>query len=164
MSSDSMANLVSASAGRVFHKEESSKEENTKEHLSSVQLYRSTDGKGSTDDSVVNSTMDTKDRRSQAQRNTRLRQDIEIDEYLFSLINEGLVNFKFKAWHARCIYTLGIERYNSVLLDIRDAVSRGKQGSGKPISNPAALFAYKLKGTMQLHAKNQLMNQGVIES
>lgn len=143
------------SARDIIHKEEKeAKRRNTEDQLTNVQMDRCTD-EGSTNDSLVKRTNDTIGRRSQASMPSHVqsRKDIEIDQYLFELISQGLVSIKFKAWHCRAIYTIGLERYNAVVLDVREAVLRGKEGSGRRIDNPAALLSYKMKGTLQYHAK-----------
>lgn len=129
--------------------------------MADVQMNICTDGKGSTVDSLVKRTMDTKGKRSQATtpQYIQQRKDIEIDQYIFELITQGLVDQKWKRYHCDCIYKIGIERYNSVVLDVREAVLCGKEGRGKLINSPAALLSYKLKGTMQLHYKQQFMRE-----
>ena len=143
----------------VIHKKKEAKK-NTKEHMSHDHMNNRTN-EGSTQDSVVNSTNETNVKRSQdtTPRYALQRKHVEIDQYLFNLIEEGLIVLQYKAWHAKCIYTLGLERYNCVVLDVREAVLRGKEGSGKVINSPAALLGYNLKGLMQLHARNKFYRE-----
>jgi hypothetical protein len=154
---DSVGNI--AAARGVFHKEKSTKKENTKGQLPIGQLYNRTIGEGSTPDTKVNSINDTIDNSSQdPERHKRQRKASEIDDYLFSLVMDGLVAEDFISWHAYCLYTLGHERYHAVVLDLRRSVERG-QLSGKIVTSPMKLFAYKLKGRLQLHARQQFYRE-----
>lgn len=144
------------SIDRVIHNKKVAKKK-TNDQSSNVQMYNSTIGKGSTHDSNVNSTNDTNDEGSQAFKkdHRQKRKDIEIDQYIMRLVHEGLVPHGYRRYHCKAIYTIGLERYHMIILDIRHAVECGKNGSGKPINNPGALLSYKVKGTLQLHAKEQ---------
>lgn len=145
----------------IIHKEEKEpKRRNTKDHMTNVQMDICTD-EGSTHDSLVKRTMDTKDISSQATtpQHIQARKDIEIDQYIFELITQGLVSHQFKAYHCKVIYAIGLDRYNVLVLDVRDAVSRGKEGTGRRVENPAALLSYKAQGAMQLHFKRQWVRE-----
>lgn len=148
------------SIGNIIHKEKEAKRK-TKDQLSIVQLNNSTIGKDSTVDSEVNSTIDTIGEGSQATipGYIQKRKDIEIDQYIMGLMSDGLIPQSYRRYHCKAIYTIGIERYNMIVIDVRDAVMSGKSGTSKPINNPAALLAYKVKGTLQLHAKQQWMRE-----
>jgi hypothetical protein len=147
---------------KLIHNEKKEpKKRNTKEHMTNGQMDKWTN-EGSTNGTEVNRTYDTIDKRGSQDiipLNVRSRKHVEIDEYLFNLVEEGLVDYQYKAWHCKCIYTLGLERYNSIVLDIREAIVRGKEGSGKVVATPKALFGYQLKGHMQLHAKRKFMRE-----
>jgi hypothetical protein len=159
---DSFKELAAGRRAVSFPQKKKKQKENTKEHLSIVHMYNSTIGKGSTEDSKVNSTNDTKGKRSQdPARPKRLQLDIEIDHYLLSLLNEGFIADQWRAWHAGAIYKLGFERYHATVLDVRrakeDCDSQGKK------CDIMRLLAYKIKGRLELHAKEQLQREGYIE-
>lgn len=139
----------------LIHKKKEAKK-NTEGHMANDHMD-SRPYEGSTKDTRVNSTKDTKGKRNQATtpRYVQQRKHVEIDQYLFNLITDGLINPQYKAWHAKCIYTLGWERYNAVVLDVRESILRGKEGSGRVVDQPAALLGYKMKGLMQLHAREK---------
>lgn len=77
---------------------------------------------------------------------TRLnaRKNAEIDDYLISLLMEGIIDEAYWKFHTKCIYTLSHERYNQLVIEAR---------SGR---NPKHLLAFKLKGSMELHYKKQI--------
>ena len=150
------------SIGKIIHNEKKEpKKRNTEVQLSTVLLDNSTT-EGITKDSIVNRTKDAEDNRGQDNSTTynrRQRKHIEIDQYVFSLIDEGLVAMSYKPWHCKVIYTIGLERYNTVVLELRGSIERGKTGHGKRIDNPKAMLAYILKGHMQLHAMHQFTRE-----
>jgi hypothetical protein len=77
---------------------------------------------------------------------TRLnaRRNAEIDDFLISLLMEDIIDEAFWKFHTKCVYTLGLECYNQLLVEAR---------SGR---NPKHLFAFKLKGALELHFKKQI--------
>jgi hypothetical protein len=155
--------MATDSIRQVIHKKrKEAKEKNTKEHLSNVQMNICTNGKGSTQESIVNSTNDTNDASGQdiPPSFVQQRKDIELDYYLHGLIAEGLVDRKFMAWHCRAVGVLTLYRYNLIVLNVREAVQRGQDGRGKPIRQPAYLLSSKVKGMLQLEAKHQFYSEG----
>jgi hypothetical protein len=77
---------------------------------------------------------------------TRLnaRRNAEIDDFLISLLMEDIIDEAYWKFHTKCIYTLGLECYNQLLVEAR---------SGR---TPKNLFAFKLKGALELHYKKQI--------
>jgi hypothetical protein len=149
----------------VIHKEEKeSKRRNTKGQLPYVHKDIRTNGKGSTHDSQVNSTIDTKGDTSQGEPPSfvQSRKDVELDYYMHSLVIEGLIDFDFVSWHCGAYGTLGAQRYNMLVLKVRRAVAAGKEGRAKPIRLPAHLLSGKVKGALQLHAREQYYSEGEV--
>lgn len=147
----------------VFHKEEKeAKRRKTKGHMPYDHMDNSTNGKGSTQDSIVNGTNDTNGDKSQhiPPSFVQQRKDIELDYYMHSLVIEGLVDFEFVSWHCGAVNTLGMYRYNLIVLKVRRAVAAGREGRARPIRQPAHLFAGKVKGALQLHAREQFYSEG----
>lgn len=68
----------------------------------------------------------------------------EIDDYLISLLMEDIIDEAYWKFHTKCVYTLGLQQYNQLLVEAR---------SGR---NPKHLFAFKLKGAIELHYKKQI--------
>jgi hypothetical protein len=85
--------------------------------------------------------------KSQAQKvQTRLnaRRNAEIDDFLIALVMEGIIDEDYWKFHTKCVYTLGLDRYNTLLIEAR---------AGR---TPKNLFAFKLKGALELHYKKQI--------
>lgn len=123
-----------SSVGSFFHKEKRSKKENIKGQLSNSQLHNYTIGKGST---TSTKPQEANANRSETDKAARRRQAAKIDAYLSELLMEGIVSVDWLPWHAKCIYTLSLERYNLIVIQARN----GKQ--------PAKLLSDKLKGAME---------------
>ena len=77
---------------------------------------------------------------------TRLnaRKNAEIDDYLISLLMEGIIDELYWKFHTKCVYTLSLASYNQLVVEAR---------SGR---NPKHLLAFKLKGAIELHYKKQI--------
>lgn len=86
---------------------------------------------------------------ARAERRAQSIKTLEIDEYLFGLVMEGLLSEDFMAYGAKCCYTLGLQRVNTIVLQVRQA-DCSKEGQSK-----MKLLAWKLNGAMQLHFKKQ---------
>lgn len=69
--------------------------------------------------------------------------NFEIDEYLFQLINEGMIDERFVPFYAKACHVLGIQTINRLKINAFNGKDRQK------------LFAYKVKGAMQLHYKQE---------
>lgn len=142
-------NLGDILAGRqkVFHKE-SSKENQRKRPIAN----RPIDLKGRVAHMATNGNSETQpmandgpigdDRKSNSRINARKNQ--EIDEYLLPLLMEGMIAEDYWKFHTKAIYTLGLDRYNQLVIESREGKS------------PQKLLAWKVKGAIELHFKKQL--------
>lgn len=72
------------------------------------------------------------------------RKNAEIDEFLIALLMDNVIDESYWKFHTKCVYTLGLDRYNQLVVEAR---------SGR---NPKHLLAFKLKGAIELHFKKQL--------
>lgn len=86
-----------------------------------------------------------KDRKQQLR--VRSRKNAEIDERLLSLVMEGLIDEDYWKFHTKCVYVLGIQKYNQLVIESRE----GKK--------PKHLLAFKLKGALELHYKKQIFKK-----
>lgn len=130
---------------------ESSKEKqkNIGTDLSIVHMYKS---KGSTkpnipQDNINRGTVDklnktTKESQPEPVR-VASRKNAELDQYLLSLLMEGIIDEAFWKWHAKAIHTLGLSTYNRIVIVARDG------------DHPTKLLSYMVKGALQLKAKQQ---------
>ena len=76
------------------------------------------------------------------ERSKRALLNAEIDEFLDSLIRDGMTNEAYRGYVAKSIYTLGLQKVNEL---------RIKALNGK---SPQHLFNSKIKGALELHRKN----------
>lgn len=125
----------------VFHKE-SSKENKRPKALS----LKDKSFRVAKDVSKDNSKSDERPKPQAQQAQTRLnaRRNAEIDDFLISLVMEGIIDEAYWKFHTKCVYTLGLDRYNQLLIEAR---------AGR---TPKNLFAFKLKGSLELHFKKQI--------
>lgn len=65
----------------------------------------------------------------------------QIDEFLEQLINEEMIDERFIPFYAKACHALGIQTVNRLKINALNGNNRQK------------LFAYKVKGAMQLHDK-----------
>lgn len=77
----------------------------------------------------------------------RSRKNAEIDEFLIQLLMDELIDEAYWKFHTKCMHTLGIQKYNSLVVEAR---------AGR---NPKHLLAFKLKGALELHFKKQLYRE-----
>ncbi len=82
-------------------------------------------------------------------RNLLARKNAEIDDFIRILVLDGMIDVNFTAWHAKCIHLLGMQEYNQILIQAR----------GADANKPPQLFAFKLKGALQLQAKREFYRQ-----
>lgn len=82
-----------------------------------------------------------------AEARIRSRKNAEIDEFLISLLMEGLIDEAYWKFHTKCVHTLGLRTYNQLVVEAR---------SGRI---PKNLLAFKLKGAIELHYKKQLYRE-----
>lgn len=80
-------------------------------------------------------------------RLTRQLKNFEIDEFLFICSNQGLIATGFEAYFAKACHTLGLER----IARLKHQSLEGRE--------PQKLFAYKVKGALQLHFKRIYDNE-----
>jgi hypothetical protein len=73
----------------------------------------------------------------------KLRKNSEIDHFLFKLMELGLINEQYWAFHAKAIHTLGVQFCNRLAINALN---------GK---TPQQLYAVKIKGALQVHYKEQ---------
>lgn len=93
---------------------------------------------------------------ARAERRSRAIKTLEIDDYLFKLVMEGLLDEDFIPYGAKACYTLGLQRVNAIVLQVRDAKCDPAKGQSK-----TKLLAWKLNGAIQLFYKRQLYEQSV---
>lgn len=69
--------------------------------------------------------------------------NFEIDQYLYLLINEGMIDENYIPFYAKACHTLGIPTVNRLKINAVNGQYKQK------------LFAYKVKGALQLHFKQE---------
>lgn len=82
-------------------------------------------------------------RQSDVERTRNQLKNFEIDEYLNQLIMEQMIDERFVPFYAKACHTLGIQTVNRLKINSVNGNNRQK------------LFAYKVKGAMQLHFKQE---------
>lgn len=136
------------SIGRIFHKESSKEKlktkglmplgkrkgerlkENTKVH-SQMQMPNVQQTKG---EQHIN-------RELSSYRLEKLRKNAEIDSFLEQLLTENIINKDYFAFHAKAIHTLGLPACRKIYIQSLNG------------ETPQRLYAYKIKGALQLHFK-----------
>lgn len=68
----------------------------------------------------------------------------QIDQYLFELVSNGLVDINFKAWFAKAIHTLGLQEVNYIVINVKQTQN---------CTNRQKLLSYKIKGALNYHYK-----------
>lgn len=136
---DSLKSLASGSAERVFHKEKSSKKENKRTKGLSPIGYR----EGST---ATAKTQEANGNRSATEAAAKRRKAAQVDDYLYGLVMEGIVDLNYISWHAKAIYALTITRYNVLVVIAR----RG--------TTPQKLLVHKVKSALEYQSN---ANRGV---
>lgn len=84
---------------------------------------------------------------ARAERRSRSIKALQIDDYVFQLVMEGLVDEDYSPFAAKCCTVLGLQRVHKIVLQVRQ---------GEKVQNPQRLLAWKLNGALQLHYKKQL--------
>lgn len=69
--------------------------------------------------------------------------NFEIDEYLDELVVSGMIDQNFVPFYAKACHVLGIQTINRLKVNAMNGNSKQK------------LFAYKVKGALQLHYKRE---------
>ena len=137
----------------LFHKKkESNKKQYAKGQSPIDQLDNRTIGEGSTQgyetqEAPAPEVEGLLHNRNEAKSRTRNQIiNFEIDEFLFNLLNEGLIEAEFVSYYAKACHTLGIPMVNRLAINARNG------------NQPTRLFAYKVKGALQLHYKQLYLN------
>lgn len=73
--------------------------------------------------------------------------NFEIDEYLYQLVSEGMITEQFMPYFAKACHVLGISTVNRLKINAINGNDRQK------------LFAYKIKGALQLHYKREYLDK-----
>lgn len=80
-------------------------------------------------------------------RLAQMRKNSEIDSFLNDLLIEGLINAEYWSFHAKACHALGLSLCNRLAINARNGM------------NSQRLYAYKIKGALQVHYKQQYDNQ-----
>lgn len=91
--------------------------------------------------------------KAKAERRAQSIKTLEIDDFLFGLVIDDLLNEEYIPYAAKCCYTLGLQHVNKIVLQVRQAQCNGEGQSKKK------LLSWKLKGAMGLHFKRQYYEQ-----
>lgn len=135
----------------IIHKERSKEKPKTKGLKA---LDQRPQAKGLKEGSTVQSQMpmsneqQTKGEQLSKYRLEKLRKNSEIDNYLYGLLNENLINIEYWSFHAKAVHTLGINFCNMLAINARNG------------SKPQQLYAFKIKGAMQVHYKRLFDQEG----
>lgn len=132
------------SIGSFIHKE-SSKEKLKTKGLKPLDQRQQTKGlkENSTGKSLMQTSIEqqTKGEHLSKHRLEKLRKNSEIDQFLFKLMEMGLINEAYWSFHAKAIHTLGIQFCNRLAINSLNGTT------------PQKLYATKIKGAMQVHYK-----------
>ena len=146
-----MPNQQPQSLKEVIHKKSVQKKQEAKGLSPIGQLDNRTIGEGSTAgyqsqaptapeaDELLDNRTSSKSR----SRNQML--NFEIDEFICQLLDEQMIDDNFVAYYAKACHTLGISTINRLRINAMNG------------NNPQRLFAYKVKGALQLHFKRQYL-------
>ena len=128
----------------VFHKERSKENKRSKALSLKDKRYRVANERPNR-----NSKSDERQKTLAERTQTRLnaRRNAEIDDYLIALLMEGVIDEAYWKFHTKCIYTIGLDKYNALLVESR---------SGRNVKH---LLAFKLKGALELHFKKQIYRE-----
>lgn len=138
----------STSIREVIHKKSNQKKQKVKGQLPNGLLDNRTIGEGSTQkptsQEVIEPYADVQsDKGVNVPQTRNQRINFEIDEFLYGLELEGLIQTQYVAWYAKACHNLGISTVNRLAINARN----GKE--------PTKLFAYKVKGALTTHFKRQ---------
>lgn len=128
----------------VFHKEkEAKRKQKAKGLLPIVPMDYRTIGLGyhNSQEAIAPEVIDQKDSR-QARTRDQLK-NFEIDECLQNLLMEQMIDEKFLPFYAKACHVLGINTINRLKINAYNGDNKQK------------LFAYKVKGALQLHFKRE---------
>ena len=133
--------------GNLFHKEKEAKRKLKTKGLSPVvPMDNSSIGLGyhSRQEPIAPGVEDLTDTRPKDVARTRNQLlNHQIDEYLYQLITEGMIDERFVPFYAKACHALGINTINRLKVNAYNGNDKQK------------LFAYKVKGAMQLYYKQE---------
>lgn len=135
------------SLGEIIHKKKEAKKKQKTKGLLSIDNRKGSTPKVESQQfnrTEVRTLLDNRQEQTSRTRNQIKNQ--EIDEQLFSWLSEGLIAEQYMGFFAKACHTLGTTKMNELAINSRN----GKQ--------PQRLFAYKVKGAIQLHFKRQYFN------
>ena len=128
----------------IFHKEKEAKRKlKTKGQSPIDPLDNRTIGLGYHSRQVPNAPEVEGQEDSRLARTRNQLKNFEIDEYLYQLINEGMIDEKFTPFYAKACHVLGISTINRLKVNAYNSNDKQK------------LFAYKVKGALQLYYKQE---------
>ena len=136
----------------IHKKKEAKKNHKAKGQMPIVQKDSRTIGEGSTEGYIsqepfAQEVEEQLDNRHPDKARTRTqRLNFEIDQFLFNLLTEGMIVEAWLPYYAKACHALGIAMVNRIAINARN---------GK---TPDRLFAYKVKGAMNLHYKQIYYN------
>lgn len=132
---------------QIFHKEKEAKRKLKAKGLSPIEpMDNRTIGLGYHSRQVANApeVIDPLDTRQKDVARTRNQlKNFEIDEYLYQLITEQMIDERFTPFYAKACHILGIQTINRLKVNAMNGNDRQK------------LFAYKVKGAMLLYYKQE---------
>lgn len=125
------------SLNEVIHKE-SNKEKQKSKELKAIGLKENST---SLIQRQLSNEQQTKDKSISKHRLKKQRLNSEIDQYLNSLLIEGMITQQYWNFHAKACHVLGVALCNQLAINARTGL------------NSQRLYAFKIKGAMQLHHK-----------
>ena len=141
------ANQQSESITEIIHKKkEAKKKQKAKGLLPIVPMANSPIGLGyhTRQEAIEQGSIDPSPKRQlDAARTRNQRLNFEIDEFLYELITENMVSEKFLPFYAKACHNLGLSTMNRLKIQSYNGDNKQK------------LFAYKVKGALQHHFKQQ---------
>lgn len=129
----------------LFHKESSKEKLNTK---GLKPIDQTPQAKGLKENTAVHTQMQmsngqqTKGEHS-AYRLQKMRKNSEIDSFLTQLLMEDMITSEYWNFHAKAVHVLGMNLCNQLAINARNGLNKQR------------LYAYKIKGALQLHYKRE---------
>lgn len=81
---------------------------------------------------------------AKAERSRTQMKNFQIDEYLQELVMSGMINERFVPFYAKACHKLGVSKVNQLKINTL---------ASPKLKDKQRLFAYKVKGALQLHEK-----------
>ena len=134
---------------KIIHKEKEPKRNTEGKALShkerKVRVARmSTNDKDKSKDKQKTGAKSSKDASQTDENRVRSRKNAEIDTALLRLLMDDMIDKPYWKFHTKCAHVLGLQYYIQLANESRDG------------RKPKNLFAFKLKGAIELHYKEQL--------